>query len=274
MQVKVAIQGIEGSFHHQVAMEYFGDEVQTLNCSSFEEVASSVSSGKAGAGVMAIENSIAGSILPNYGLLSQYELQVTGEHYTEIDLQLMALPGQTLQQIKTVWSHPMALLQCKSFFRIHPHIRLLEETDTAGAARRIAAEGKESVAAVAGKAAAQKYGLDILVSGIHSTKNNFTRFLILRDQREQQNPAADKASLKFELASRPGSLAGVLNMLRDFELDMTKIQSLPVPGIPWKYTFFIDVLFSEAERLQQALEVIHLITENLEIFGTYKNNLK
>ena len=273
MKEKIAIQGIEGSFHHQVAQEYYGKSVGILNCSTFREVAQSLSEGKSSNAVMAIENSIVGSILPNYALIDEYDLRITGEHYVAIDLNLMALPGVDLEEVKKVYSHPMALLQCSEFFRNKPRIKLIEDTDTAGAARRIAEKGHGLAAAVASKTAAEIFGLNILAPGVHNLKSNFTRFLILEPSRNSNGIPADKASFKFELTNKPGSLAGILNILRDFELDMTKIQSLPVPQEPWKYAFFIDVLFSQNEKLEKALEVLQLMTEELKVFGTYKNSL-
>ena len=273
MKEKLAIQGIEGSFHHQVAQEYYGKNVGILNCSTFQEVAQSLSRGECSNAVMAIENSIVGSILPNYSLIDEFNLKISGEHYVAIDLNLMALPGVKLDEVKKVYSHPMALLQCSEFFRSMPHIKLIEDSDTAGAARRISEKGHGLAAAVASKAAAEIFKLNILAPGVHNLKSNFTRFLILESSRMANGKPVDKASFRFELANKPGSLAGILNILREFELDMTKIQSLPVPQEPWKYAFFIDVLFREKERFEKALEVLELMTEELKVFGTYKNSL-
>lgn len=273
MQEKIAIQGIEGSFHHQVAREYYGSNVDILKCNTFQEVAQKLSGGESSNAVMAIENSIVGSILPNYALIDEFGLKIAGEHYVAIDLNLMSLPGVKIGEVKKVYSHPMALLQCSEFFRNKPQIKLVEDTDTAGAARRIAEKGTGSGAAVASKSAAEIFGLNILSSGIHNLQSNFTRFLILERPGSANGKSADKASFKFVLANKPGSLAGILNILRDFELDMTKIQSLPVPQEPWKYAFFIDVLFKEEDKFDSALEVLRLMTEELKVFGTYKNSL-
>ncbi|MEP6260194.1 MAG: prephenate dehydratase [Gillisia sp.] len=274
MDHKIAIQGIEGSFHHLVAREYYGEQVQVEECMSFPALVDSIVKGNSSEAVMAIENSIAGSILPNYALIDEYDLRVIGEHYMPIHLNLMALPGQQIENIKKVYSHPMALLQCKEFFTGHRHIKLIEDEDTAEVARRIALKGATGVAALASKAAAEIFGLEILAEGIHTKKSNATRFLIISvHQKEQNGEILNKASLKFELESRRGSLASVLNILRDYELDMTKIQSMPIIETPWKYSFFVDVLFEDQKRFLEAMEIVEAITEHLKILGIYKNRL-
>lgn len=274
MENKIAIQGVQGSFHHLVAQEYYGENVPVLECMSFGELVKSLLSGEATEGVMAIENSIAGSILPNYALIDENKLQVVGEHYIPIDMNLMATKGQQIENIKKVYSHPMALLQCKEFFKKHPHIKLIEDADTAEVARRISEKGSTKVAAVASKAAAQIFGLDILAESIHTKKSNATRFLILSTKKKEPNgDKIDKASLKFELESRRGSLVSVLNILRDFNLDMTKIQSMPIIETPWKYSFFIDVIFDDYKEFGKATEILEVMTEQLTILGTYKNSL-
>lgn len=274
MENKIAIQGVQGSFHHLVAQEYYGDNVDVLECMSFSELVKTLLSGEATEAVMAIENSIAGSILPNYALIDENKLQVVGEHYIPIDMNLMATKGQKIENIKKVYSHPMALLQCKEFFKQHPHIKLIEDADTAEVARRISEKGSTKVAAVASKAAAHIFGLDILAESIHTKKSNATRFLIISTKKKEPNgDIIDKASLKFELESRRGSLVSVLNILRDFNLDMTKIQSMPIIETPWKYSFFIDVIFDEYEEFEKATEILQVMTEQLTILGTYKNSL-
>ncbi|MBO2542905.1 prephenate dehydratase [Salegentibacter sp. BDJ18] len=270
----IAIQGVQGSFHHLVAQEYYHQEVEVLECMSFAELTKSLLNGDATEGVMAIENSIAGSILPNYALIDENNLKVVGEHYIPIDMNFMAMPGQKIENIKKVYSHPMALLQCKEFFKKHPHIKLIEDSDTAEVARRISEKGSTKVAAVASKAAAQLFGLEILAESIHTKKSNATRFLIISTKKKEPNgDKIDKASLKFELESKRGSLVSVLNILRDFNLDMTKIQSMPIIEFPWKYSFFIDVTFEDYSEFQKAMDILEVMTERLTILGTYKNSL-
>ena len=274
MNKKIGIQGIKGSFHHLVAMDYYHADVKVLEHPSFHELAQKLAAKESDEAVMAIENSIAGSILPNYALIDEYNLSVIGEHYTPVNMNLMALEGQDIKDIKKVYSHPMALLQCKEFFKKHPHIKLIEDTDTAEAARRISEEAKLKVAAVASPAAAGMYGLKIIAREIHTIKSNATRFLVLGTERQKPNgEKLDKASLKFDLKSERGSLVSVLNIIRDCYLDMTKIQSLPVIDEPWKYSFFIDVIFDRYEDLEKAIDVLKLMTEELKILGIYKNNL-
>ena len=274
MNKKIGIQGIKGSFHHLVAMNYYHEDIEVLEHSSFQELAQKLASEESDEAVMAIENSIAGSILPNYALIDEYNLSVVGEHYTPVNMNLMALEGQKIEDIKKVYSHPMALLQCKEFFKKHPHIKLIEDTDTADAAKRISEEGKLKVAAVASPAAARMYGLEIMAREIHTIKSNATRFLVLGRERQKPNgEKLDKASLKFDLKSERGSLVSILNIIRDCYLDMTKIQSLPVIDEPWKYSFFIDVIFERYEDLEKAIDVLRLMTEELKILGIYKNNL-
>ena len=274
MNKKVGIQGIKGSFHHLVAMDYYDKDVAVTEHMSFHDLAQKLALKETDVAVMAIENSIAGSILPNYTLINEYNLTITGEHYTPVNMNLMALKGQEIKDIKKVFSHPMALLQCKEFFKKHPHIKLIEDADTAEAAKRISEEGLMKVAAVASPVAAEMYGLDILAKEIHTIKSNTTRFLILDTEMQKPNgEILDKASLKFDLKSERGSLVSVLNILRDCDLDMTKIQSLPIIDEPWKYSFFVDVIFEGPEDLEKAIDVLKLMTEELKVLGVYKNRL-
>lgn len=275
MEEKIAIQGIKGSFHYQVAQECFGPEVKVDECRTFKAVIDSILSGRSSSAVMAIENSTAGSILPNFALIDENDIRITGEHYIPINMNLMALPGQRLEDIKEVYSHPIALLQCKNFFEDFPEMKLIEDSDTAEAARRISEKQTKGVAAVAGKVASELYGLQILSAGIHSVKNNATRFLILNVDKNGTAPeTVNKASLKFELDDHHGSLASVLNILNDCNLNLSKIQSLPIVETPWKYSFFVDVTFEKYEEYQKAMGIVKVLTEELKILGEYKNNRK
>ncbi len=274
MENKIAIQGGQGSFHHLVAREFYGEQVEVNEFMSFQELVKSLIDGESFEAVMAIENSIAGTILPNYALIDENDLKIVGEHYIPIDMNLMALPGQDIGAIKKVYSHPMALLQCKEFFKKYPQIKLIEDTDTAEVAKRISLKGSKHVAALASKAAANIFGLEILAESIHTKKSNATRFLILSTKMKEPNgDKIDKASLKFELESKRGSLVSVLNIIRDFDMDMTKIQSMPIIEAPWKYSFFIDVTFENYSEFKKAIEILKVMTEHLHILGTYKNSL-
>lgn len=273
MTEKVAIQGIAGSFHHQVAREYFGNEVEVEECMSFQEVVTDLLSGRSQKAVMAIENSIAGSILPNYALIDENNLKIIGEHYIPIQMNMMAVTGQKIEDIKKVYSHPMALLQCKEFFKKYPHIKLIEDADTASVARRISENGKKHVAAVASLAAADLFGLEILAEGIQTVKSNTTRFLVLSAEKGNTTSISNKASIKFVMESKQGSLVTALNILRDFDLDMTKIQSVPVIEMPWKYAFFVDVVFEDTQKFEKAIKILEVMTEELKVLGAYQNGL-
>ena len=266
----IAIQGIEGSFHHQVARAYFGEQVQVSMCSSFRELAEQVAKQSVTKAVMAIENSTAGSILPNYAYVDEYELEVVGEHYIPVKMNLMALPGETFESITEVYSHPIALLQCKNFFKQYPHIKLIEDNDTAEAAKRIAEQGLKNTAAIASTTAAEIFKLNLLAESIHSEQTNTTRFLIISKKGEQVEQA-DKASLKLILKHEQGSLLKALQILDRYGLDMTKIQSLPIVDEPWKYSFFIDVTFKELPVFVEAIKALEEVSEAHKILGIYKN---
>ena len=269
MPKKVAIQGIKGSFHDQVVEQYFSVPPERLECSTFDELVQSIDSGKCDLGVMAIENSIAGSILPNYALLDQYELVITGEHFLRIEHNLMALPGQKIHEIEEVHSHPMALLQCKKFFRKHPHIKLVESHDTAEEAYKIGAQKWTYKAAIASVRAAEIYGLEILNPSIQTIKNNVTRFIILQKKDEDKKNKVNKAAWKFVLDHKRGSLATALNVVSDCNLNLTKIQSLPVIETPGKYAFFVDVTFDALLDYQKAKSLLEIMAASFKVLGEY-----
>ena len=271
----VAIQGIKGSFHHAVAQSYYGKGLSLLECETFDASVKALLENTADQAVMAIENSIAGSIIPNYALIDQNDLQIVGEYSLSIHHNLMALPGQTLTDLKEVHSHPMALLQCKDFFKAHPHIRLVEAEDTADEARRIAENAISGIAAIASEQAAALYGLSILAPSIQTIKNNITRFVIVQKKGilvDQKN--INKAALKFTLDHQRGSLAAVLNVMSDCQLNLTKIQSLPVIEIPGKYAFFVDVTFDEFEFYDKARKLITIMASQFKILGEYAQHIR
>lgn len=272
MEEKTAIQGILGSFHHLVAQEYFGAQVPVQECMSFQEVITSLESGASKTAIMAIENSIAGSILPNYALIDEYNAHIIGEHYIPIYMNLMVLPGQKMEDIEEVASHPMALLQCKDFFRNYPNIKLVEDVDTAEVAKRISEKKLEKVGAVASTAAAEIFNLEVLAEDIHTIKSNATRFLILgKNELKPNGVKIDKASLKFEINHTHGSLVTVLNVIKDCNLNMTKIQSLPIIEKPWEYAFFVDVTFNDFADFEKAIKILTVMTDSIKILGTYKS---
>jgi prephenate dehydratase len=269
---KVAIQGIKGSFHHQVALEYYHQDIEVDECMSFEELVDSLLSGKSNQAVMAIENSIAGSIIPNYALIDKNNLHVIGEYYMDIHQNFMALKGQKLEDISEVHSHPMALLQCMEFLKKLPNIKLVEDKDTAETARRIHENQLTGIAAIASKTASKMYDLEILVPEIQTINNNMTRFVILNKENSfVPKQEINKASLKFELDHKRGSLAAVLNVMSDCKLSLTKIQSLPKIETPWKYSFFVDVTFDDYDDYSKAKSLLEIMAEYFKVLGEYKN---
>lgn len=269
---KVAIQGIKGSFHHQVALEYYHQEIDVEECMSFEELVDSLLSGKSNQAVMAIENSIAGSIIPNYALIDKNNLHIIGEYYMDIHQNFMALKGQKVEDISEVHSHPMALLQCMEFLKKIPNIKIVEDKDTAETARRIHQNQLKGIAAIASKTASKMYDLEILASEIQTINNNMTRFVILNKENSfVPKQEINKASLKFELDHKRGSLAAVLNVMSDCKLSLTKIQSLPKIETPWKYSFFVDVTFDDYDDYSKAKSLLEIMAEYFKVLGEYKN---
>lgn len=269
METKVAIQGVLGSFHHQVSQEWFQKEVGLVHCNSFRNVVENLSNGEVEYAVLAIENSIAGTILPNYALIDNFNVNIIGEHYININMNLMALKGQKFEDIKEVHSHPIALLQCADFFSQYPHIRLVECSDTAFAAKNISENKLKGVGALAGDISAELYELDILAAGIHTVKSNTTRFVIL-NKTLSDCEAPNKASLKFELDDTPGSLATVLNVINNCRLNLTKIQSLPIIEKPFQYSFFIDVVYDHYNDYVKGKQLLEMMTTNFKVLGEYK----
>ncbi|AXT19038.1 prephenate dehydratase [Flavobacteriaceae bacterium AU392] len=272
MKKLIAIQGIEGSFHHIVSQQYFEDKVQTKKCLSFDKLVDALINEECKEGVMAIENSIAGSIIPNYALIDNHDLHIIGERYLDIQHNLMALPGQKIEEIKEVHSHPMALLQCKTFFKSHPHIKLVEDKDTAEVAKRIHQQKSKHIAAIASLSAAKIFELNILASSIQTIKHNETRFVIVSKTNSNLNfKTINKASLKLELNHKRGSLSAILNVMSDCKLNLTKIQSLPKINTPWVYAFFVDVTFEKYSDYSKAKSLMSIMAEDFKVLGEYKN---
>ncbi|RKN78581.1 prephenate dehydratase [Ulvibacterium marinum] len=272
MSLKIAIQGIKGSNHHQVAREYFQGGVDLVECLSFHGLVDRLLDGSADKGVMAIENSIAGSIIPNYALVYDNGLHIIGEHYLNIHHHLMALEGQQIKDIKEVRTHPMALLQCREFLKTQPHIKMVEDVDTAETAKQIQEHNLKGIAAIAPQVAAELYGLKIIAKEIQTIKNNATRFIIVKTKnKELPKDEINKASLRFETDHKRGSLATVLNVMSDCNLNLTKIQSLPIIETPWKYAFFVDVTFEQYDNFAKAKSLLEIMSENFKVIGEYKN---
>ncbi|OSY86822.1 prephenate dehydratase [Tenacibaculum holothuriorum] len=269
---KIAIQGIQGSNHHIVAQNYYGNDITLQECLSFDKLVDSLTNNHSSQGIMAIENTIAGSIIPNYALIDKNNLHISGEYYLPIHHHLMGLDNQKIEDITEVCSHPMALLQCKEFFKNYKHIKLIEDVDTAEVAKRISENKLKGVAAIAPKIAAEIFDLTVIEDEIQTIKNNATRFVILQTEKPENGiDSINKASLKFELDHKRGSLAAILNVMSDCKLNLTKIQSLPKIETPWKYSFFVDVTFETYNDYAKAKAIIEIMAEDFKILGEYKN---
>ena len=272
---KVSIQGFEGSFHQEAARNFFGKTVEVVCCSTFKEVIDIASNkNESDGGVMAIENSIAGSILPNYNLLQKSTLRIIGEVYLQINQHLMVNPGVQLSDIKEVHSHPMAIQQCFGFLDKY-NWKLVEKEDTALSAKQIHQHHSKHVAAIASQLAAEIYGLHVIAPNIHSLKNNYTRFLVLqKDDEVTEVENANKASLNFHTDHSKGSLAKVLTKIAEAGINLSKLQSFPIPGSDFKYSFHADVEFEDVEQFYKVIKNIEPITEDIKIYGIYKNGNK
>lgn len=270
---KVAIQGYSGCFHEQAARrfykEQFGSELEIVECDTFVQLYEAMADGRADAAIMAIENTVSGGLIPNFELLNSHPQKIKGEIYLRIVQNLMAMPGQRIEDIKEVRTHYMAINQTRKFFSQYPWIKLVESEDTAKSAAEVAAGKLYGVGAVASSLAAENYGLEILQESIETYKQNFTRFLILDDSLEVPVEKVNKASLCFTLPHTPGSLAHVLTILSFYGVNLTRIQSLPIPGREWQYFFYVDLKFDSYERYQQAVSAVKPLIEEFKVLGEY-----
>lgn len=269
-KLRVAIQGIATSFHEVAAITYFNDdELETVECLSFHDLCESLDKGTSDYAVMAIENSIAGSILPNYFLLQSYHFSIIGELYLPIHMHLLALPGVKREEIRCIESHPMAIRQCAEFIHGFPGVEVRESDDTALSAKRVKELKLKDTAAIANEFAAKKYGLQILEKRIETHKKNFTRFLVLA-KRSNGKIESNKASLSFEVAHEVGSLAETLMIFKNNSINLTKIQSIPIIGKPSEYSIHVDVEWKQRKRYDEAIHQILRQVKNLNILGEYK----
>ena len=275
MARRVAIQGYKGCFHEQAARLFYGDlPVEVKECDTFPGLFRALDEGQAEAAVMAIENTISGGLVHNFELLRSQQRPVKGEVYIRIQQNLMALPGQRLEDIREVRTHYMAINQTRPWFEQNaPWIRLSESEDTAKSAAEVACEGLLGVGAVASTLAAELYGLQVLAPGIETYKQNFTRFLIIDDGYEVPVERKNKAILCFTLPHKPGSLAQILTILSFYDMNLTRIQSLPIPGREWQYFFYADIKFEDYTRYQQALQAVRPLIEDFRILGEYHSAL-
>jgi prephenate dehydratase len=268
-KLKVAIQGIATSFHEVAAQTYFDDSIESVECLSFHALCESLKKEESDFAVMAIENSIAGSILPNYFLLQEYHFSIIGEVYLPIHMHLLALPGVKLSDIKSIESHPMAIRQCSDFLFRLKNVEIRESDDTALSAKKVKEKKLTDTAAIANEHAAKKYGLQILEKRIETNKKNFTRFLILTKGRQILKDA-NKASLCFEVADEVGSLADALMTLRNNQINLSKIQSIPIIGRPSEYSIHIDVEWKKRKSYDESIKQVLRQVRNLNILGEYR----
>ncbi|KAI9428953.1 Prephenate dehydratase [Russula earlei] len=268
----IAIQGYEGSFHQVAAQQYFGKQVPVICCATFREVVKIAANKKeSGGGMMAIENSIAGSILPNYTLLEKSGLKVTGEVYLPIKQHLLVNPGVTLDQVKEVHSHHMAIQQCMEYLDKYDW-KLVETEDTALSAKHVHQHRSKHIAAIASKLAAELFELEVLVPNIHTQKSNYTRFLVLqREVTDEIVETANKASVNFETDHTKGSLVKALNVIADGGINLSKLQSMPIAGTNFKYSFHADMEFETMEQFHTVIDKMGGVTQQIKIYGVYRN---
>ena len=272
---RVAIQGIKGCFHEQAAYLFYEREglpkPEIVECASFVDLYKQMDAGAADAAIMAIENTVSGGLLPNFELLRKYDRKIKGEVFLRIKQNLMTLPGQKIEDLREVRSHYMAINQTRKFFDDYPDIRLVEYGDTAKSAADVVKNGVKGVGAIASDLAAEIYGLEIIAEGIETHKQNFTRFLILDDSLQVDQSKINKASMCFTLPHKPGSLTHVLTILSFYDMNLTRIQSLPIPGQEWQYFFYVDIKFEDYERYTQALSAVKPLMTDLNILGEYQS---
>lgn len=279
MKRKVAIQGIGGCNHYIAAKLFFKDDtIETIDCDTFKELAEHVVKDPSKLGIMAIENTIAGSLLQNYRILKEYGLVIVGEYKLRISHALVAMPGVELRDIKEINTHPMAFMQCEDFLNTLPGVKLVEKEDTAGSAKWIKENGLTDHAAICPAGAAELYGMNVLADGIETNKRNFTRFLILANKdvagdvlRELcvEKEDVNKSSMVFTLPHTSGSLSKVLAVLSFYDMNLSMIQSMPIVGEEWRYQFYVNLLFTDYRRYRQAIDAIVPLTKDFEILGEY-----
>lgn len=272
---KIAIQGGKGSFHDVAAHRYFeGEDIELICCATFEEVVRQIQRDSSVMALMAIENTIAGSLLQNYELIRNSHVRIVGEHKLRISHSIVCLPEESWDDIKEVNSHPIALMQCRAFLSEHPQMKVVEAEDTAKSAELIQRENLKGHAAICAKEAAELYGMKVLQEGIETNKHNYTRFLVLADEwqaneKSLNNEEKDKSSVVFALPHEEGSLSQVLSILSFYKINLTKIQSLPILGHEWEYLFYVDVKFDDYLRFRQSINAITPLTRELRILGEY-----
>lgn len=276
MEKRVTIQGVAGCFHDAAARVYFKEEnIITIPCDTFQEMFNTLSCDASLLGIVAIENTIAGSLLQNHELLRNSNLQIIGEQKLRISHVLAALPGQSIEQLMEANSHPIALMQCEQYLRRHPNLKMIEKFDTAGSAKEIAEQNLLGHAAICGEYAANLYGLNILEKGIETNKRNFTRFLIIADpllasELKPDEREVNKSSIVFSLPHTQGALSKVLTIFSFYDINLSKIQSMPIIGREWEYRFYVDLTFDSFVRYRQSIDAVRPLMNDFKILGEYK----
>lgn len=269
--MRIGIQGGPASFHEMAARKYYGEQLGSVHCfRTFQQMVAALAGKELDAAMMAIENTVAGSILANYLLLDRYPVYIIGEIYFPISLHLMTVKNVPVEQIRTVFSHPMAIQQCQHFLENHPHLQLVETYDTADSAMAVKKRGDHRLAAIAGELAAERYGLTIIARKIETHRENYTRFLVLHPGYDPDWNQSNKASLSFLLPHRIGALADVLSVFKNHQLNLTKIQSMPILGRPHEYRFYVDLEWDRVESFHQALQEADPYLEQIKIYGIYR----
>ena len=269
---KVGIQGVKGAFHEEAAISYFGEELEIVPRLTFSDLVESVKSGESNYGMIAVENTISGTIHSNLSLIRAARLKICGEVYLRIEQNLVALPGTNINELKQVFSHYMAINQCRAFFNDLKEIELIESEDTALSMQMVAEKNLKNVGAIGSKTAAAYYGLEIIAESIETNKKNYTRFLVVQKPENEEFTPFDKASLALTLPNKKGSLAEILSLIASFGVDLSKIESVPVVGEPWHYLFYLDLLFDHVDQYTNMLDSLRPFTDELYILGEYKSN--
>jgi prephenate dehydratase len=266
--MNIGIQGIKGAFHEEAALKHFGEDIRISPYFTFSKMVQAILEGRSDSGMMAIENTISGTIHANLRLITEAGLQITGEEYLRIEQNLVALPGNSIDQIKTISSHYMALEQCREFLDQYPEIRLVDADDTAMVMKQIADTQDSGLAAIGSRLAAKHYGLEIIAKGIETNKKNYTRFLVIQKERKEKD-VFNKSSISLILKNKKGVLSQILSIIAFYEIDLSKIESVPIVGEPWHYRFYIDLLFDDVKQYRHMLLAIQPLLDEILIMGEY-----
>lgn len=270
----VSIQGVKGAFHEEAALNYYGEKVTIQSNITFSDLIDSIKLGKSNTGIIAVENTISGTIHSNLNLILESGFQITGEIYLHIEQNLVAMPGTKISDLKEVHSHYMAINQCRKFFRNYPSIKLIESDDTALSMKEIAKNQMSNIGAIGSKLGAAEYKLEIIAKSIETNKKNYTRFLVIEKNIKHTNEKFNKSSVCLTLPNKKGSLAKILSIIAFYDVDLSKIESVPIIGEPWHYMFYIDLIIDEIENYRSMLQAIRPLTDQFIVIGEYKSGDK